>query len=76
MPKVQVKHIQGTTLVKVSNPLWGIEEALDLQKRAKEEGVDTLEIINREMSTQELEGYENPFLDEEGKPYHDTPERL
>jgi hypothetical protein len=52
----------------------GIEEALDIIRRANEEGVDTLDLINREASTQELEGYENPYLDEKGDPYHDTPE--
>ncbi len=51
-----------------------IKEALQLQQQAKEEGVDPFEIINRELKAEELEGYENPFLDENGKPYHDRPE--
>jgi hypothetical protein len=48
-----------------------IKEALQLQKQAKAQGVDVLELINQELT--ELPE-DNPFLDKDGKPYHDTPE--
>jgi hypothetical protein len=48
-----------------------IKEALQLQQKAKELGVDVFELINKDVT--ELPD-DNPFLDEEGKPYHDTPE--
>lgn len=53
-----------------------ILEALQIQRRAKEEGVDPFEIISRELKEEELKGYDNPFLDEQGNPYHDTPEKV
>jgi hypothetical protein len=49
-------------------------EAKRLQQAAEEEGVDVFEILNREAEVNPPEGPENPYLDEEGKPYHDTPE--
>jgi hypothetical protein len=51
-----------------------IKEAHQLQQRAKEEGVDVFEILNREAEANPPQGPENPFLDKDGKPYHDTPE--
>jgi hypothetical protein len=35
---------------------------------------DPFEILNKELEANPAEGPENPYLDEEGKPYHDTPE--
>lgn len=51
-----------------------ILEARQLQERARAEGVDVFELINRERTEENLEGYENPFLDENGEPFHDRPE--
>jgi hypothetical protein len=35
---------------------------------------DPFEILNKELEANPVAGPENPFLDENGQPYHDTPE--
>lgn len=38
------------------------------------DGIDLLEILNKEIEEHPAQGPENPYLDEDGKPYHDRPE--